>query len=51
MDEAINQKSRELGVGKMELLRYLLASGLEQLNRGEQPEMREVVTVRLEMPD
>jgi len=51
MDEAINQKAAELGVGKMELIRYLLAAGLEQLNRGEQPEKREVVTVRLEMPD
>ncbi len=50
MDEAMNRKARELGVGKMELVRYLLAAGLEQLNRGEEPEKKEVVTVRLEMP-
>ncbi len=51
MDEAINEKTRELGVGKMELVRYLLAAGLSQLNKGNEPAKREVVTVRLEMPD
>lgn len=51
MDEAINAKAKELGVGKMELVRYLLASGLVQLNEGYEPAVREVVTVRLEMPE
>ncbi|MGB1249465.1 MAG: hypothetical protein ACPG8W_02465 [Candidatus Promineifilaceae bacterium] len=51
MDEVINSKVKELAVGTMELIRYLLAAGLEQLNCGKQPEKREIVTLRLEMPN
>ena len=52
MDEAINHKVKELSVGKMELVRYLLAVGLAQLNSGEVvPAKQQVVAVKLQMPD
>ncbi len=51
MDEALNQKADSLGVGKMELVRYLLAVGLDHLSQGHEPVKREVITLRLEKPD
>jgi hypothetical protein len=52
MDEAINQKVEDLGVGKMELVRFLLAVGLAQLNSGQVvPAKQKVVAIKLEMPD
>ena len=51
MDEAINEKVDELGIGKMELIRYLIAVGLESLNSGNVPVKKEVVATKLEMPE
>lgn len=52
MDDAISQQSETLGVGKMELVRYLLAVGLAELSHGDRvPTRQKVVALKLEMPE
>ena len=52
MDEEINRLVKKYRIGKMELMRYLLAAGLERIHKyGLEPDMIETRAVTLEMPD
>jgi len=52
MDEEINRLVHEYDIGKMELMRYLLAAGLERIHHyGLEPDMIEKRSVELVMPE
>ena len=52
MDEEINRLVDEHGIGKMELMRYLLAAGLERIHtHGLESDLKEMRAVKLQMPD
>lgn len=51
MDDVINKISKESGIRRMELGRWLLAKGIECYMKGEQPEVEQVVSVRVKMPE
>jgi arginine repressor len=51
MDEEINQLVSKYGIGKMELMRYLLAAGLARVHtNGLGNDLQEVRAVKLQMP-
>ena len=51
MDEEINRLVEKYRIGKMELMRYLLAAGLERVHaHGLERDLKETRTVKLEMP-
>ncbi len=52
MDEEINRLVKRYSIGKMELMRYLLAAGLERVHRyGIERDMVETRNVELRMPE
>ncbi len=52
MDDEINRVCRRYNVKKMEMLRYLIAKGLEQIHRGAlEGNLVPRVTMELPMPD
>ncbi len=52
MDEEINRLVDEYHIGKMELMRYLLAAGLERIHaHGLESDLKEMRAVKLQMPD
>lgn len=51
MDEEINRLVEKYRIGKMELMRYLLAAGLERVHaHGLERDLKETRIVKLEMP-
>lgn len=51
MDDAINAISEETGVKRMELVRWLMAVAMEAYKNGRRPARKEIVSIRVEMPD
>lgn len=52
MDEEINRLVAEYGIGKMELMRYLLAAGLERVHtHGLDNDLKEMRAIKLQMPE
>ena len=51
MDELINEICKETSVRRMELGRWLLAKGIQAYQNGDGPQVEEVVSVRVKIPD
>lgn len=51
MDDAINLISEETGVKRMELARWLMAVAIEAYKNGRRPARKEIVSIKVEMPD
>ena len=52
MDEEINRLVKEYDIGKMALMRYLIAAGLERVHtQGLEPDLIETRSVQLAMPE